>query len=180
VPVFSDECYAEFTWDGPLRTVLTSGLRGVVAVHSLSKRSNLAGLRLGFYVGDPELVDYLREVRKHVGLMVPGPVQLAGVAALADDTHVEAQRDRYWNRLVRMQQILGKLGVEADLPGGGFYLWAEAPGRDAWAFTDRMANEGGALVSPGDFYGTAGAGHVRIAMVQPMERLDLVASRFGV
>jgi aspartate/methionine/tyrosine aminotransferase len=180
VPVFSDECYAEFTWDGPLRTILSSGLSGVVAVHSLSKRSNLAGLRLGFYAGDPDLVAYLREVRKHVGLMVPGPVQLAGIAALADDAHVEAQRDRYRDRLVRMQQILGKLGVEADLPGGGFYLWVPAPGSDAWGFTDRLADEGGALVSPGDFYGPAGAGYVRIAMVQPMERLDLVAARLGV
>jgi succinyldiaminopimelate transaminase len=179
VPVFSDECYAEFTWNGPLRTILSSGLSGVVAVHSLSKRSNLAGLRLGFYAGDPDLVDYLREVRKHVGLMVPGPVQLAGIAALADDAHVEAQRDRYRDRLVRMQQILGKLGVEADLPGGGFYLWVPAPGADAWAFTDRLADEGGALVSPGDFYGPSGAGYVRIAMVQPMERLDLVAARLG-
>jgi aspartate/methionine/tyrosine aminotransferase len=180
VPVFSDECYAEFTWDGPLRTILTSGRSGVVAVHSLSKRSNLAGLRLGFYAGDTELVDYLREVRKHVGLMVPGPVQLAGAAALADDVHVDEQRARYRDRLVRMQQILGKLGVEADLPGGGFYLWAPAPGGDAWAFTDRLADEGGALVSPGEFYGSAGAGYVRIAMVQPMERLDLVADRLGV
>ena len=180
IPVFSDECYAEFTWDGPIRTVLTSGLPGVVAVHSLSKRSNLAGLRVGFYAGDPELVDYLREVRKHVGLMVPGPVQLAGAAALADDTHVDDQRVRYRQRLARMQEILGQLGVEADLPGGGFYLWAGAPGGDAWAFTDRLAAEGGLLVSPGDFYGPGGAGHVRIAMVQPMERLDLVAARLGV
>jgi aspartate/methionine/tyrosine aminotransferase len=180
VPVFSDECYIEFTWDGPRRTILSSGLPGVVAVHSLSKRSNLAGLRLGFYAGDPDLVDYLREVRKHVGLMVAGPVQVAGAAALADDTHVETQRDRYWARLVRMQQILGKLGVEAELPAGGFYLWAPAPGGDAWAFADRLAEEGGALVSPGDFYGTAGAGYVRIAMVQPLDRLELVAERLGV
>jgi succinyldiaminopimelate transaminase len=180
VPVFSDECYVEFTWDGPRRTILSTGLPGVVAVHSLSKRSNLAGLRIGFYAGDPELVDYLREVRKHVGLMVAGPVQLAGAAALADDGHVEAQRDRYWARLVRMQQILGKLGVAADLPDGGFYLWAPAPDGDAWAFTDRLAREGGALVSPGDFYGPAGAGYVRIAMVQPMDRLELVAERLGV
>ena len=112
--------------------------------------------------------------------MVAGPVQLAGAAALADDAHVETQRDRYWARLVRMQQILGKLGVEAELPGGGFYLWAPAPGGDAWAFTDRLAEEGGALVSPGDFYGPAGPGQVRIAMVQPMDRLELVAERLGV
>jgi succinyldiaminopimelate transaminase len=180
VPVFSDECYAEFTWDGPPRTVLSHGLAGVVALHSLSKRSNLAGMRVGWYAGDPELVDYLREVRKHVGMMVPGPAQAAGVAALGDPAHVQLQRERYHARLVRMREILAALGVEADLPGGGFYLWVPAPGGDAWAWTDHLAATGGVLVSPGDFYGPAGAHHVRLAMVAPMDRLDLVASRLGV
>jgi succinyldiaminopimelate transaminase len=179
VPVFSDECYAEFTWEGQPTTILSSGLAGVVAVHSLSKRSNLAGMRLGWYAGDPDLVHYLSEVRKHVGLMVAGPVQLAGVAALADQTHVDEQRDRYFGRLVRMQAILAHLGVEAPLPGGGFYLWAPAPAGDAWGFAERLAAEGGALVSPGDIYGPPGAGYVRVAMVQPTDRIDLVASRLG-
>jgi succinyldiaminopimelate transaminase len=179
VAVFSDECYAEFTWDGPLRTILSSGLSGVMAVHSLSKRSNLAGLRLGFYAGDPELVHYLQEVRKHVGLMAPGPVQHAAVAALADQAHVDGQRDRYRQRLERMQSILSATGVRVALPGGGFYLWAPAPDGDAWGFTERLASEGGALVSPGEFYGPAGAGHVRVALVQPLEKLDLVAARLG-
>jgi aspartate/methionine/tyrosine aminotransferase len=180
VPVFSDECYAEFTWDGPPRTILSSGSEGVVAVHSLSKRSNLAGLRLGWYAGDPDLVHYLSEVRKHVGMMVPGPVQLAGAAALGDQAHVERQRVRYRARLVRMQQILAGLGVAAPLPAGGFYIWAPAPGGDAWGFAARLAAEGGVLVSPGDIYGAAGVGRVRIAMVQPDDRLELVASRLGV
>jgi succinyldiaminopimelate transaminase len=180
IPVFSDECYAEFTWDGPVRTILSSGLSGVIAVHSISKRSNLAGLRLGFYAGDPALVHYLQEVRKHVGMMVPGPVQYAAVAALADQSHVEVQRQRYRERLLRMQAILAGLGVPVSLPGGAFYLWVAAPDGGAWGFTERLASEGGVLVSPGEFYGAAGSGHVRIAMVQPMERLDLVASRLGV
>ena len=179
VPVFSDECYAEFTWEGPPRTILSFGAEGVVAVHSLSKRSNLAGMRLGFYAGDPSLVSYLREVRKHVGLMVPGPVQLAGIAALADQSHVDEQRSRYSARLLRMQSILAQLGVDAPLPGGGFYLWAPAPAGDAWGFTERLAADGGVLVAPGDIYGAAGAGYIRVAMVQPLERLDLVASRLG-
>jgi succinyldiaminopimelate transaminase len=180
VPVFSDECYVEFTWHGPPRTILSSGLVGVVALHSLSKRSNLAGIRVGWYAGDPQLVRYLGEVRKHVGLMVPGPVQLAAEAALGEQSHVEAQRHRYWDRLVRMQEVLADVGVDAPLPAGGFYLWAPAPDGDAWGFAERLAAEGGALVSPGDFYGPAGAGHVRVAMVQPMDRLELVASRLGV
>ncbi len=158
VPVFSDECYLEFTWDGPPRTILSNGpggLDGVIAVHSLSKRSNLAGLRLGWYAGDPDLVHYLREVRKHAGMMPPGPVQLAAVAALADQGHVEEQRSLYWSRLVRMAEILGGLGIQAPLPQGGFYLWAPAPDGDAWGFAETLAAEGGALVSPGDIYGHA-------------------------
>ncbi|MFP5376067.1 MAG: aminotransferase class I/II-fold pyridoxal phosphate-dependent enzyme, partial [Acidimicrobiia bacterium] len=179
VPVFSDECYAEFTWDGPPRTILSSGADGVVAVHSLSKRSNAAGLRAGFYAGDPVLTRYLSEVRKHVGMLVPGPVQAAAAVALDDDAHVEAQRDRYRRRLAAFRSLLAALGVEAPLPGGGFYLWAPAPGGDAWGFTERLAAEGGCLVSPGDLYGAAGAGHVRVALVRPVERLRLVARRMG-
>lgn len=179
VPVFSDECYAEFTWDGPPRTILSSGAEGVVAVHSLSKRSNAAGLRAGFYAGDPVLTRYLSEVRKHVGMLVPGPVQAAAAVALDDDAHVEAQRDRYRRRLEAFRSLLAALGVEAPLPGGGFYLWAPAPGGDAWGFTERLAAEGGCLVSPGDLYGAAGAGHVRVALVRPVERLRLVAERLG-
>ena len=179
VPVFSDECYAEFTWDGVPRTILEHGLDGLVAVHSLSKRSNLAGLRVGFYAGDHELVQYLKEVRKHVGMLVPGPAQAAGVAALSDDEHVEVQRDRYRRRLELAAHLLrGWAGVDVVLPGGGFYLWVEVG--DAWSFTEKLALEGGALVSPGEFYGPQGRRHVRVAVVQPDDRLVLVAERLGV
>ena len=180
IPVFSDECYIEYTWAGSPQTILSSGLDGVVAIQSLSKRSNLAGLRLGWYAGDPALVHYLQAVRKHVGMMVPGPVQLAGIAALADHSHVDVQRVRYWERLTRMAHILAGIGVVAPLPEGGFYLWAPASDGDAWGFSERLACDGGLLVSPGDIYGPPGAGHVRIAMVQPLERLELVAHRLGV
>ncbi|MEZ5165083.1 MAG: aminotransferase class I/II-fold pyridoxal phosphate-dependent enzyme [Acidimicrobiales bacterium] len=127
MPVLSDECYVEFTWDGPARTILASGLDGVVAVHSLSKRSNLAGGRVGFFAGDPDLVDYLREVRKHAGLMVPGPVQDAAVAAWRDQDHVEQQRDRHHERLEVGVAIFEALGIEAPRPAGGFYLWVRLP-----------------------------------------------------
>jgi len=180
VAVFSDECYLEFTWNGPPRTVLAGGCEGVVAVHSLSKRSNLAGLRAGFYAGDADLVAYLREVRKHAGFMVAGPVQAAAAAAWADQGHVTDQRVRYRARLERFAAVLAAAGCEVAPPAGGFYLWAAVPGGDAWAFTDRLAAEGGCLVSPGDLYGPAGAGRVRVALVQPMERLELVARRLGV
>ena len=180
VPVFSDECYAEFTWSGPPRTVLQHGVDGVVAVHSLSKRSNLAGVRVGFYAGDPELVEFFRSVRRHAGLMVPGPAQAAGAVALSDDDHVEAQRGRYRQRLTFLASVLGDIGCPVELPDGGFYLWVPVPAPrwpDAWAMAEDLARLGGILVSPGDLYGVDGAGFVRVAVVQPMERLELVAER---
>ena len=182
VPVFSDECYAEFTWDGPPRSVLEHGHDGVVAVHSLSKRSNLAGVRVGFYAGDAELVEFLRAVRQHAGLMVPGPAQAAGVAALADDAHVDAQRARYRERLVYLGGVLGGYGCPVMPPEGGFYLWVPVPADrwpDAWAMAEALAADGGILVSPGDLYGEGGPGHVRVALVQPMERLALVGERLA-
>lgn len=179
IPVFSDECYIEFTWDGPGRTILSEGVDGVVSLHSLSKRSNLAGARAGFYVGDPELVHYLSEVRKHAGFMVPGPVQAAAVVALGDDQHVDEQRERYLRRMKTMAAALRSLDVDTDLPAGAFYLWAPAPDGDAWGLAARLAERGGALVAPGDLYGAAGAGRVRIAVVQPDDRLDLVAERLS-
>ena len=179
VPVLSDECYAEFTWDGPPRTILEHGTDGVLALHSLSKRSNLAGARAGFYAGDTDLVAYLGEVRKHAGLMVPGPVQAAGAAAWADDAHVEQQRARYRERLDLLAGGLGAAGMEAPRPGGGFYLWLPAPDGDAWGLARRLAVEGGALASPGEFYGDAAADHVRVAVVQPLDRLALVVDRLA-
>ena len=204
VPVFSDECYAEFTWDGPPHTILAptaadtaadrsrgadadadaatrrsrrADTDGVVAVHSLSKRSNLAGVRVGFYAGDPELVHYLRELRKHAGFMVPGPAQAAAVAALADSVHVAEQRERYRSRLERLARIVGRFGPEPPLPRGGFYLWAAAPDGDAWAFTRTLLAEVGILVSPGEFYGPSAAGYVRVAAVLTDDTLDMVESR---
>ena len=179
VPVFSDECYAEFTWTDSPRTILEHGLDGVVAVHSLSKRSNLAGLRVGFYAGDADLLDYLQEVRKHVGMLVPGPVQAAATVALGDDIHVGVQRERYLGRLHRLASAISEWsGFSVGIPDGGFYLWFDA--RDGWEFAERMAREAGALVSPGDFYGAGGANNVRVAVVQPDDRIELVIQRLGV
>ena len=179
VPVFSDECYAEFTWTGPPHTILENGVEGVVAVHSISKRNNLAGVRAGFYAGDPELVEYLRELRKHAGFMVPGPVQALAAAAWDDDRHVEGQRARYRARLERLCDIVSMLGADPQMPHGGFYLWPPAPGGDAWAFARRLAEQVGMLVSPGEFYGPDASGHVRIAAVRPDTQIDLLEQRLA-
>ena len=178
VPVFSDECYVEFTWSRKPETILQHGLDGVVALHSLSKRSNVAGVRVGFYAGDKEIVDYLKEVRKHVGMLVPGPAQAAAVVAFGDDESVKLQRDVYLRRLETLATVLSKWsGFNIDLPSGGFYLWFDA--KDGWEFAERVAKEGGALVSPGDFYGAGGANNVRVAVVQPDDKIALVTSRLA-
>ena len=181
IPVLSDECYAEFTWEGPPRTILESGLDGVVAVHSLSKRSNLAGVRAGMYAGDPELVTYLLDVRRHAGLMVAGPVQAGAVVAFDDDAHVDEQRRRYDERLRFLAGVLDAAGIPVDRPAGGFYLWVPVPDRfaDGWALCEWLADHAGLLVGPGELYGPGGSGHVRVAVVQPMDRLALVAERLS-
>ena len=177
VTVISDECYVSFTWAGRPRSILQHGNDGVLAVHSLSKRSNLAGVRAGFYAGDSELVKYLSEIRKHAGFMVPGPVQLAAAVAYDDEVHVVAQRDRYLARLRMFADVLRGVGFSVELPDGAFYLWVPVPGGDAWACTEWLARYGGVVVSPGEFYGAAGTSYVRIALVEPDERLVLVAER---
>jgi succinyldiaminopimelate transaminase len=178
VPIFSDECYAEFTWTGRPATVLSHGLDRVVAVHSLSKRSNLAGLRVGFYAGDHELVTYLREIRQHAGLLVPGPAQAAAIAALDDDASVADQRARYQRRLARLVSVLRAWsGLDIRPPQGGIYLWFQVD--DSWAFVEKLARAGGALVSPGEFYGAGETEYIRVAATQPDSQVESLAIRLG-
>lgn len=177
VLVASDECYCEYTWASPPRTVLEFGPEGVLSVQSVSKRSNLAGVRAGFYTGDPEVVRYLRSVRQHAGLMVPGPVQAAVALAYGDDEHVNVQRERYWSRLEGLARALESVGVTARTPEGAFYLWCSKEGMDGWELAAMLAERSGLVVSPGELYGNDGRDYVRIAVVQPDERLELAASR---
>lgn len=185
IPVFSDECYVDFTWRGsshdpsaiPGNSIVESGLDGVVAVHSLSKRSNFAGARIGFYTGDPELVHFLQEIRKHAGLMATGPTQHAAVVALDDDEHVLVQRERYWRRLNMVRVLLGELGLSAPLPEGAFYLWVQAINNDAWKTAEFLASSVGVVASPGEFYGDAAKNYLRVAVVQPDDRLALLEER---
>jgi succinyldiaminopimelate transaminase len=183
--VASDECYAEFTYDAsgaPTEpaTALDAGVDGVLAVHSLSKRSNMAGLRAGFLAGDPTLISYLGEVRKHAGLMVPAPVQAAATAALGDDAHVDEQRERYSRRRSRLLPALESFGLVHDGGPSTFYLWlrAAAGEESGWSIAARLAAVG-TLVAPGDLYGTAGERHVRLAMSISDEQVDLVVERLA-
>jgi succinyldiaminopimelate transaminase len=185
VVVASDECYAEFTYDdagepAPPVTALDAGVDGVLAVHSLSKRSNMAGLRAGFVAGDGGLVRYLGEIRKHGGLMTPDPVEAAATAALGDDAHVDEQRARYAARRKRLAPALEAWGLVHDGGPSTFYLWLRAAegDEDGWSITGRLAATG-LLVAPGDLYGDQGAGHVRLALSVPDDRLDLTIERLG-
>lgn len=177
VLIASDECYAEFTWAGRPRSILEHGLDGVLAVHSISKRSNLAGVRAGFYAGDSDIVAFLRLVRQHAGLMVPGPVLSAVALAYQDDEHVEVQRGRYRRRLELLSSALEAAGVDAPFPDGSFYLWCSKQGLDGWDLAGELADSSGLIVSPGELYGEDGSNFARIAVVQPDERLELAASR---
>jgi succinyldiaminopimelate transaminase len=185
VVVASDECYVEFNWDEagefvPGATALQAGVDGVLAVHSLSKRSNMAGYRCGFLAGDGDLVAYIASVRTHAGMMVPGPIQAAATAAWADDAHVAVQRDRYAERRSYARSRLAEAGlVDAGGPSS-FYLWARSadPDEHGWDVTARLA-ETGTLVAAGDLYGEGGGDYVRIALVQPLERLKLAFDRMA-
>ncbi|MEP6626273.1 MAG: aminotransferase class I/II-fold pyridoxal phosphate-dependent enzyme [Acidimicrobiia bacterium] len=177
VIVAADECYAEFSGGDPT-TALATGLDGVLVAHSLSKRSNMAGFRAGFVAGDRDLVRYLGEVRKHAGLMVPAPVQAAAAAALGDDVHVAEQRTRYETRRELMLAGLATFGLVHDGGPAPFYLWLRSEDQvdDGWELAARLA-EAGTLVAPGGLYGAAGADHVRLALTQPTDRLELVLER---
>ena len=181
--VASDECYLTLGWEDEPVSVLSpevSGgrLDGVLALHSLSKRSNLAGYRAGFVAGDPEIVSELLAVRKHAGMIVPAPVQAAMVAALGDEEHASAQRAAYAARREVLRAALVKAGFEIEHSGAGLYLWATR-GDDSWSTVDWFA-ERGILVAPGAFYGPAGERHVRVALTATDERVAAAAERLEI
>ncbi len=148
-------------------------------MHSLSKRSNLAGLRVGFYAGDPDLVAYLGQLRKHAGFLVPGPVQEVGAAALDDDVHADAQRERYRHRIEVVVDALRRGGLDVAWPAGAFYLWVPAPTGDGRDLTRVLAERAGVLATPGETYGPLGVPFVRLALVVPDDRLDDLAGRLA-
>ncbi|WP_433834184.1 succinyldiaminopimelate transaminase [Actinoplanes sp. CA-015351] len=182
VVVVSDECYLSLGWDTNPVSVLSDEVTGgdytgVLAVHSLSKRSNLAGYRAGFVGGDPALIRELLAVRKHAGMIVPAPVQAAMVAALDDEAHVAEQRARYAARRDILRTALTKAGFEISQSEAGLYLWSTRD-EDCWATVDALARRG-ILAAPGAFYGPAAAKHVRIALTATDERVAAAAGRLA-
>jgi succinyldiaminopimelate transaminase len=180
VVLASDECYLGLGWDAEPLSVLHPSVcdtdhTGLLAVHSLSKSSSLAGYRAGFVAGDSRLVAELLAVRRHAGMMVPTPVQAAMVAALDDDVHDKRQRERYGRRRAALAPALRSAGFAIDHSEGGLYLWATRgePCRDSVAWLA----ERGILVAPGDFYGPGGAQHVRVALTATDERIAAAVGR---
>jgi len=179
----SDECYLDLGFGTRPLSVLHPDAcggshQGLLAVHSLSKRSNLAGYRAGFVTGDPALVGQLLEIRRHAGMMAPAPVQAAMTAALDDDEHAARQRDRYAARRALLREALEQAGWQIEHSQAGLYLWACHPRYDAWASVAALA-EAGILVAPGEFYGAAGARHIRVALTATDERVRSAADRLA-
>jgi len=163
--LISDECYLEFDQSAHSYSVLsqTGGDNtSILAVHSLSKRSSMAGYRAAFMVGDSALIAKIREIRKHGGMMVPLPVQKAMTVALSDDKHVAEQRARYNARKDVLRPALEAAGFTIEFSNSGLYLWCTR-NEDAWTSVAWLA-ERGVLATPGSFYGELGARHIRIAM----------------
>jgi succinyldiaminopimelate transaminase len=182
VLIASDECYLGLGWDADPVSVLHPSVcegdhTGLLAMHSLSKTSSLAGYRAGFVAGDPAVVAELLAVRKHAGMMVPTPVQAAMVAALDDDAHEKEQKERYARRRVALLRAVRDAGFTVDHSDAGLYLWVTRgePCRDTIAW---MA-ERGILVAPGEFYGPRGANYVRIALTATDERIDAAVARLS-
>ncbi|HZG03436.1 MAG TPA: succinyldiaminopimelate transaminase [Streptomyces sp.] len=180
VLVFSDECYLELGWEADPVSVLHpdvcgGGHEGVVAVHSLSKRSNLAGYRAAFLAGDEGVLAELLRVRKHGGMMVPAPVQAATVAALGDDTHVIEQRERYAARRSALRTALQASGFRIEHSEASLYLWATRD-EPCWDTVEELSRRG-VLVAPGDFYGPAGERFVRVAFTATDERIGEAVRR---
>ena len=186
--VASDECYAALDWrtgqeriDGNVPSILdprvTDGDRtNLLAVHSLSKQSNLAGYRAAFVAGDPLLVKDLVATRKHLGMMMPAPVQAAVIAALSDDSHVIEQRRRYGARREVLAAAVAEAGFRIEHSQAGLYLWCTRD-EDCWTTVDWFADRG-VLVAPGSFYGGPGNRFVRIALTAPDDSIDAAAERF--
>jgi succinyldiaminopimelate transaminase len=177
--VASDECYINFPATGPkpisILKVAAGNNKNLLAVHSMSKRSNLAGYRAGLIVGDPDLIAQIREVRKHAGMLTPLPIQRAMTVALGDEEHVAIQAARYANRRKVLSSALIAAGFQIDFSNAGLYIWCTR-NEDCWNSVSWLADIG-ILATPGIFYGEAGAQHIRIAMTATDTQIAEAAAR---
>jgi succinyldiaminopimelate transaminase len=178
--IASDECYLSFPDSkiGKSILALSAGSNSnLLAVHSLSKRSNMAGYRGSFIAGDPILIARLLEIRKHMGMMVPLPIQKAVTTALTDEVHVREQAERYRNRRKVLREELKSHGFSIEYSEAGLYIWCTR-GEEDWSTVQWFA-ERGILVTPGRFYGDQGSRHVRIALTATDEKIKETVERLA-
>ncbi|MGP0170538.1 succinyldiaminopimelate transaminase [Pseudomonas sp. NCHU5208] len=190
--IAADECYSElyFDEDAPPPGLLSacaelgrSDFKRCVVFHSLSKRSNLPGLRSGFVAGDGEILKHFLLYRTYHGCAMPVQTQLASVAAWNDEAHVRANRDLYREKFDAVLNILTPV-MDVQRPDGGFYLWARTPGDDT-LFTRELFVAEHVTVVPGSYLSrevdgvNPGAGRVRMALVAPLAECIEAAERIA-
>ncbi|KIC80127.1 succinyldiaminopimelate transaminase [Pseudomonas plecoglossicida] len=188
--IAADECYSElyFDEDAPPPGLLTacaelgrSDFKRCVVFHSLSKRSNLPGLRSGFVAGDAEIIKPFLLYRTYHGCAMPVQTQLASIAAWQDEAHVRENRDQYRAKYDAVLDILQPV-LDVQRPDGSFYLWAKVPGSDA-EFTRDLFEAQHVTVVPGSYLSrevdgvNPGAGRVRMALVAPLAECIEAAER---
>ena len=176
--IFADECYSEIWRDTPPTGILDvahqvgADPERVVAFHSLSKRSNLPGLRSGFVAGGPESIRRIRQLRAYAGAPLPEPLQAVAAAAWADEAHVEASRALYQEKYAIADEVFAGLnGYMA--PQAGFFLWL--PAEDGEAAALKLWQDTGVRVLPGAYLSrevdgaNPGHGYIRAALVAPAD-----------
>jgi acetylornithine aminotransferase len=173
--VASDEAYSElyFGGDPPISALQVADRTNVIAFNTLSKRSSMPGYRTGFVAGDQEAIALLRRYRPNVGVAPLEMVQRAAVAAWGDEAHVEEVRERYRAKRDLVLPVLERAGLRSAGGEATFFLWLDA-GPDAEALAARLI-EGGVIVTPGSFFGPAGEGFIRMALVPPLEDCERAA-----
>ncbi len=190
--IASDECYSEIYFDesnpppGALEVAIKLGrpdFRNIVMFSSLSKRSNVPGMRSGFVAGDADIVQKFLLYRTYHGCAMNPAVQSASMAAWQDEAHVVENRALYREKFEAVLPIL-KAALPVEMPDAGFYLWARTPGSDT-EFARRLYRDYNVLVLPGSYLGresnglNPGSGFVRIALVAPLAECIEAAQRIA-
>jgi aspartate/methionine/tyrosine aminotransferase len=172
----SDEAYTELWFDTPPHSALEVRDRGNVAVfNTLSKRSSMTGYRSGFVAADEDVIAALKQFRPTVGTAPQEFVQRASVVAWNDEAHVERTRAAYRAKREILLPVLERKGIRSAGGAATMFLWLEVPGSESSeAFAERLL-EHGLIVSPGSFFGTAGEGYWRIALVPTAEECTRAA-----
>ena len=175
--VAADEAYTELWFDEPPHSALEVREHGnVAAFNTLSKRSSMTGYRSGFVAADAELIDALKQFRPSVGTAPQEFVQRASIVAWGDETHVERVRDIYRRKRDVLLPVLQSKGIRVAGSVATMYLWLEVPGDErSEEFAARLL-ERGLIVSPGSFFGPAGEGYWRMALVATEEECRRAAA----